>query len=161
VQSSPLVTWEAAALYGHRGFDGLNKTEVALSMADQRSFGQNWDTTATVGYRKNFISNDEFARLGIGYFSRRWESYLNVEYGVRDYTDTALNYFGSPTTHHQLVTEVGVSHFWNKELYVTLSFDREANEEVQVLSTFFKLGYRYGNREIPPLRDGSPVKGTL
>jgi hypothetical protein len=153
-QSSPLVTWEAGVLYGHRDYDGLSKTEYAISMADQRSFGPNWDTNATVGYRNNFVSRDEFARVGLGYYSRSWEAYLSAEAGVRDYFDAGY-------TRHPLLTEVGLSHFWNKQLYLTWSFDREANEDVQILSTFFKVGFRYGNREIPPLRDGSPVKGTL
>ncbi len=151
---NPLVTWELATLYGHRNFDGLSKTEYALSMANQRSFGPNWATNFTIGHRNNFVSNDEFGRVGIGYYSRAWETFANIEAGIEKYTQVS-------TTHHPLVTELGITHFWSKQLYLTGSFERDANEEVTILSVFFKLGYRYGNREIPPLRDGSPVKGSL
>jgi hypothetical protein len=153
-RQTPLLTWEIATLIGHRNYDGFSKTEVALSMAHQRSFGPKWDSSFTVGYRDNFVSHDEFGRAAVGYYSRIWEGYFNLEAGIEKYSSQTL-------THHPLIAEFGVSYFVNKQLYLTGSLERAANEDVQIFSVFTKLGYRYGNREIPPLRDGSPVKGSL
>lgn len=154
IRASPLTTIEFGTLVGKRESDHLSKTDSSVSIASQRTFGPKWETRATVGYRDNFASKDQYARVGLGYFSRHWESDLSVEGGVEKYDLDG-------DVRHPLITELAFSRFFSETLFATLSLQRAADEQVTIMTSFFKLGYRFGNREIPPLRDGAPARGSL
>jgi hypothetical protein len=153
-KSSPLTTWELSGLSGVRETDNLTKTEYRLSVASQRAFGPKWDTDFHIGHRNNFTTDDDFARFGVGYYARLWELGLDLEYGVEK------NRASGETLHPQIV-EASIARLFSREFFGTWSVERAADERVVILSSFLKFGYRFGNKEMAPLRDGSPVKGPL
>ena len=142
-----------SSMHGAREIDGLTRSEVDLAVYSSRFFSSNLDAYLVLGSRKNFTSQDRLIRTGGGYFSRSWESSLDLEYAIQQNT--------SGVTTHPLIAEVSLSHYYSKQTFFTLSFNRSADENVTIMSTFFKVGYRFGTQETPPVRDGAPPRGKL
>lgn len=138
---------------GQRQADKLKRDEVALGYSQMELIGKNVDLRLKLGNRTNFTSKDTFARVGIGYFSRKWEYPLDTQYEV-DVND-------DKTTTHPLTVELALTNYYSKEIFLTGSFQRAADENVTIMSSFVKVGYRFGNQEIPPVRDGASPRGPL
>lgn len=140
-------------LNGKRQVDQLQRTSGELGFIKSKVFGPHWDLYLALGQRKNFTSDDVFGRLGLGYFSRRWELNMDLE------AQTQKNTNG--TTTHPLIVDASLSYLFSRRLYSALAVQSASDENVQIMSGFFKIGYRFGNREAPPLRDGAPPRGAL
>ncbi len=138
---------------GRRQLDKLQRQSVEFGYIKSKFWGPNWDIYATLGTRKNFTSTDSLTRLGLGYFNRRWESNLDIEAQVQN------NDAGTVT--HPLIVDGSLSYLISRKVFVAISAQSASDENVKILSAFFKLGYRFGNRELPPLRDGAPPRGAL
>ncbi|MGZ3795754.1 MAG: hypothetical protein ACXVB1_05295 [Pseudobdellovibrionaceae bacterium] len=145
--------WSLGAISGHRAYDQKNKTELSLSYFQTRLFSPNWDFYAKYGTRHNFVSQDLFAKMGTGYFSRKWEFNLDVEYASEKHEDGTML--------HPVEVEFSVSNSLTRTLYWTASIQRAADESVTILTSFFKLGYRFGEAEFPPRRDAAPLRGPI
>jgi hypothetical protein len=141
------------ATYGQRQIDGLTKSEIDLGWSRSKIFSNKWDAYAMAGTRANFTSQDLLARIGIGYFSRSWESNLELSYGTQNFTDG--------TVLHPIFTEFSLSNFLSQTVYSTFSIERADDEVVTVLAAFLKIGLRMGNQEVTPIRDGAPPRGAL
>ena len=64
--------------------------------------------------------------------------------------------------YHPIIGEVSYANYLTKALYGTVSLQYAENEDVRIISGFFKLGYRLGSDDVAPLRNGSaPVEGRL
>ena len=140
-------------LSGRRKFDLLTKEEVVLGYDFNNLFSRSFDLRTQAGYRKNFTSKDSFFRLNMGYYSSNWEIYLDNQIGQNKNDD------GTKT--NPLITDLGVTNYFSKQLYLNFSVQRAAQEGVNIIATFFRIGYRFGNQEIPPVRDGAPPRGAL
>ena len=138
---------------GRRQLDNLQRQAIELGYIKSKFWGPNWDIYATVGSRKNFTSSDALARLGLGYFNRRWEANLDLE------TQVQKNDSGETT--HPLIIDGALSYLLSRNLFMAISAQSATDENVKIVSAFFKIGYRFGNREIPPLRNGAPPRGNL
>jgi hypothetical protein len=147
------VKIELGASSGTRQVDSLSKTETYLGWEQNQIGAKNWDLFLKSGIRKNFVSDDTFGHLYLGYFSRKWESSLDLDVAIEKYNDGV--------TKHPISTELSISNYLSRQLFSTLSLQRSADEVVTIYTAFFKLGYRFGNQEIPPIRDGSPPRGQL
>jgi hypothetical protein len=150
---SPLNKWQFATKSGVRDADQLSKNEFSVAFEKNQWLSRNIDGIAKIGIRKNFTSNDKFVHFFTGYFSRKWESGLDLDYSIENYNDGVIK--------HAITTEVSLSNFLSKDLYSTFSVQRAADETVQIWTGFFKVGYRFGNQEIPPVRDGASPRGQL
>ncbi len=138
-------------IYGVRISDHYSRIEGSIG-GNLTNFASNHlSFQSLLGYRKNFTSTDEFIHSTLSYISRKWESDLDVEYGFRKQSTGALN--------HPLITEASYSNYLSKALYGTVSAQYALNEDVRIISAFFKLGYRFGSDDVAPLRDGSPPAG--
>jgi hypothetical protein len=149
----PLTTFSVEALTGHRSADDKKKTEASFGWVQNKLFTKYWDFYAKVGGRKNFVSDDVFLRSGFGYFSNAWESSLDAEYASEKYEDGH--------SLHPLTVDLAISCYLAQSLYLTLTLERATDETVDIMSAFFKVGYRFGSREVPPIRDGAPPRGPL
>lgn len=138
---------------GLRQIDNLTRTELILGYSHPEFFTKNFDLRFKCGTRKNFTSQDLFSRVGFGYFSRAWESSLDLQYEVNSNNDL--------TTTHPMTIELAATNYFSKDLFLTGSLQRASDENVTVMSTFLKVGYRFGNQEIPPVRDGAAPRGPL
>lgn len=138
---------------GVREYDQLRRDEVLAAYSQAEFFSKNVDLRLKIGSRNNFTSKDVFASAGVGYFSRKWEYSFDGQYEIDNNID------GSTT--HPLTLEISATNFYSREFFLTGSFQRAADENVTVMSTFLKIGYRFGNQEIPPIRNGASPRGTL
>lgn len=138
---------------GLRQADNLKRDEASLGYSMNEVFSKNMDMRLKLGSRKNFTSQDTFSKLSLGYFSRKWEYSFDAQYEIDKNDDTSIT--------HPLTLELALTNYYSKEIFLTGSFQRAADENVTIMSTFVKLGYRFGNQEIPPIRDGAPPRGPL
>lgn len=145
---------EAEYLTGHRDADGLSRSQWTLTSDFRRVFGPNWDFSLSAAFRKNFSSDDTFGIAKLSYSSNLWETELDSQYGVESYRN------GSGT-YHPLITELAISRIFENSLYGTFALQDARDERVTITSLFIKLSYRFGSKEIPPLRDGAPPRGQL
>lgn len=145
---------ETGYVKGHREADGLNREETKLTSDFLRIFDRHWDFSFSVGYRDDFASYDTFGEGRISYFSRLWELGLEEEFGFETYKNGFGNY-------HPLISEFSVSRTFDNALYGTFSYQDVHDERVQISTVFLKISYRFGSREIPPVRDGAPPRGRL
>ncbi|MBI1860953.1 MAG: hypothetical protein HYR96_08550 [Deltaproteobacteria bacterium] len=151
---APDATLNLTYAFGQRDSDSLQKKEATLELDMNAVFSRRWDFAVSGGYRDNFASYDTFANARINYISNVWEVALEEQLGIE-------NYKGGGPTYHPITTELSISRIIDNSLYGTLSIQDIRDERVQILSTFFKIAYRFGSREIPPLRDGEPPRGNL
>ena len=140
-------------IYGKRSSDSLSKVEVSVGPRFAHFLSRHFQGGVAAGYRKNFTSRDYFSRADIGYFSKDWESTLSGEFGSQKET--------GGDTYYPLVLEASVARYISRALYATLSFQDASTSRVTIYSTFFKIGYRFGSKNVPPLRDGAPPMGSL
>ncbi|MGZ3799487.1 MAG: hypothetical protein ACXVCL_04985 [Bdellovibrio sp.] len=138
---------------GLREVDNLKKTEILVGYSQSELFSKNVDFRFKIGHRKNFTSNDTFSYFALGYFSRNWEYSIDGQYEV-DNNDNGI-------ITHPVTLEIAISRFYSREIFLTGSFQRAADENVTIMSAFLKIGYRFGNQEIPPIRDGASPRGPL
>lgn len=145
--------WTLAGLAGERHLDQKSKTEVTLGVSKSRIFTPNWDFYTKLGGRKNFASQDLYIRTGLDYFSRKWEFNLDLEYATEKLEDG--------TTLHPLIAEFSASNSITRTLFWTASVQRAADENVTILTSFFKIGYRFGSTETAPQRSSAPIGGAI
>ncbi len=138
---------------GRRGVDGFTRTIFEIGYAKSRFWGPHWDGYFVLGSRKNFVSNDLLTRFGFGRFGKKWELNLDFEYQKQQNGDGTV-------THPQLA-EVSCSYFVSRQTYLSFAGQTASDEKVQIYSGFIKLGYRFGSRNLSPLRDGAPPRGPL
>ena len=140
-------------LSGKRQIDNLKKEEVTLGYDMNNRFSKSFDIRPEVGYRRNFTSKDVIAKLALGYYSRNWE--INFDNCI------SANTYDDGVKKNQLITDLGVTSYFSKQTYLNLSYQHAGEEGVQINTVFFRIGYRFGNQDIPPVRDGAPPRGAL
>lgn len=147
------TTWGLEARQGQRYSDSLKMTSVDLSLRVQNLGSRNWDTKFKLMSKKNFVSQDSGSGWNIGYFSNHYEAVLDSDYTIQKNDDG--------TTTHPMNLELSLTSYISKTYFVTASLQRASDENVTILGAFFKLGYRFGNTELPPIRDGAAPRGSL
>ena len=161
-EGSLLLTWRLHQIQdryylrfqnGKRSVDNLTKNSAEVGFAQSGLFGPKWDLYTSFETGKNFTSNDIEARLGVGFFSRVWEWNLDTSYGQQANDDG--------TTTHPKVIDTALSYYISRKTFSSISGQIANDEKVQILSAFFRIGYRFGDREVPPVRDGAPPRGAL
>lgn len=145
--------WTVNVLNGARAVDGKTRTfgEIRTRWA-QLGEKKNWDISAGFRAGKNFESTDWSAALGLGYYSRVWEVTLDQRYGTESFP-TAI--------YHPITTNLSVGRFFSRAFLTSLSFERVADERVEILAAFIRMTYRFGSKTLAPVRDGSPPRGSL
>lgn len=143
----------ADTTYGKRSADGLDKREYRIKLQMPRLISPKWDSSISGIYRDNFTSKDTVLRGGIGYFSRTWELSSELETGIEKYED------GKDL--HPITLEISYGYYLSRELYLALSAEHAKDELVSITSAFIKVGYRFGNEELAPLRNGAAPRGRL
>jgi hypothetical protein len=138
---------------GHRGNDGLNKNLAEVGYIRPEIWGPRWDGYFAIGQRHNFVSEDMLLKFGISRYSPKWE--MSIDNEIRQQKPDQ----SSAVT--AVLTEGALTYFLTRLSFVTFSGQYAADSNVKIYSGFFKYGYRFGNRELPPLRDGAPPRGPL
>lgn len=139
-------------LYGKRQLDQLIKQETKLKFNFVELGSNFWDLRVSLGTRKNFVSNDQFSGLELGYYRARYEVTTEANYAIEKYETKTL---------HPLTLLLSTTWIPSRDLFFSISGEYAKDEEVLITSAYFKLTYRFGSKESPPLRDGAPPRGTL
>jgi hypothetical protein len=143
---------EMRLISGQRLADGLNRTEYRL-VTDYSDFGgHKWDTSYQLGYANDFQSVDTFIKLGVAYFSRRWELSIDEEFRNAVYSEG---------TYHPVTSELNVARTFRNDFFLTVGLQNVIDERVKIMAAFFKITYRFGNASTTPIRDGAPPRGRL
>jgi hypothetical protein len=152
-RATPKWAWIVQGRSGIRKVDELKRTEAALGVGLPAFFSPRWEVSLLLGSREEFTSTGAFANLKVGYFSDTRELVLDVDAATEEYQDgKKLN---------PVVVEVSATQQISRQFFGILSLQGATDEEVTIFGAFMRLGYRFGNREIPPLRDGAAPRGHL
>ena len=89
----------------------------------------------------------------MGYFSYKKEYSLDAEWASEKQTD------GS--TLNPLILEANMGYHLAKHQFFALSLQSASDEKVNILGVYFKYSYRFGNKELAPIRDGASPRGRL
>jgi len=138
---------------GTQNMDQLKRSEWRLGPNFSQLLDPHFSGSFNLGRRHNFTADEWFLDASIGYYSKAIEVGLRHERILR--TEESTNVF------HPSQTEVSLAYFFSKQLYGTGSLIWAGSESVRILSSFFKVGYRFGSGSVPPLRDGAPPRGGI
>lgn len=138
---------------GERSSDSLKRTEGVLGYRLLNFISKNWDTRISYTGRKNFTSQDSILAWSLGYFSKSFEVVFDADYALQKNDDGTIT--------HPNNVELNYTQFFSNSVFATLALQRAADESVTIIGTFFKLGYRFGSNELPPIRDGAAPRGSL
>ena len=146
------ITTHYILSHGQRAVDGLSKTVAQMGWNFSRFYKKKINSYINLGYKKNFTSNDIYTKFGIGYFSKDWEYSIDQELILEDTNGVQK----IPT-----ITELITSYSASRSLFSSISLQFAQDGNVTILSTFFKLSYRFGSKDVAPIRDGAPPQGKL
>ncbi len=141
------------ASQGSRSTDELTRTDVSAGVRVSRLINRRFAASLFAGQRANFNSDDTYFRLGTGYYSNKFEVTLDQELGSEKYEDG--------TERNPKITELNTSVFFSKRFFGTIGAQYLSDEVVTITSALLRLSYRFGNREIAPIRDGAPPRGRI
>lgn len=144
--------YSPSLIYGKRATDGLTKTEAKLKLFLNDLGDDNYDGNAFAGVRKNFTSNDIFLGAGFGYYVKQVELTTDLEVSKEKHLTESLT---------PIILSFNASYFQSRDLFYSGSMEYARDEIMSKFALFFKLTYRFGTKEITPLRDGAPRRGTL
>jgi len=140
-------------LSGVRKLDQLKREAVELGLIQTQAWAPQWDAYIAFGSRKNFTSNDTLLRLGVGRYGKKWEFNYDLELQKQKNQNGTIS--------NPILNELDLSYYISRQSFIVFSGQTATNEDVKIVSGFFKYGYRFGSSEIPPLRDGAPPRGPL
>ncbi|MEK6579567.1 MAG: hypothetical protein AABZ55_10110, partial [Bdellovibrionota bacterium] len=139
--------------HGVRLSDQLVLHEYAARVSFSRFINRHISFYLGMASRRNFVSNDIVFRTGFGFYRDQWEISLD--------TSVAHERYDSGDVLSPITAELSGAWYLSKAIYGTLSLHQGVDSKVNVFSTFFKLGYRFGTKEIPAVRDGAPPRGKI
>jgi hypothetical protein len=147
-----ISTFSPAITYGKRMTDGYTKMEAKVKAIFNDLDNKNYDANAFVGIRKNFTSNDAFLGAGFGYYVKKIEFTSDFEFAKEQHPTQVLT---------PIILTFNGSYIQSRDLFYSTSLELARDEIMSKFAVFFKLTYRFGTKEITPLRDGAPKRGTL
>jgi hypothetical protein len=147
------IDFEVGGMGGVRRIDNLHKTEQFLKVKSAREALARQLLELKVGNRNNFTSKDQYLQGSWTYYNDHWELVFDFEKSKEVYNDgVILN--GSSVAADAI-------YLSSKSFFISGSLQYAADERVQIISTFFRLNYRFGSTDLPPLRDGAPPASRL
>ncbi|MEZ4744287.1 MAG: hypothetical protein R3B45_17865 [Bdellovibrionota bacterium] len=143
----------ANILTGKRTLDGLKRKEYSLGIEMARFINHRISAHLIGGVREKFTNKDKFLKLGIGYYSRNVEVAADYEMAVENKMDGDVL--------HPKILELSLGLIASKKFFTTIVAQRITDERVNITSALFRITSRFGNKDIPPIRDGGPPRGSL
>jgi hypothetical protein len=141
-----------AGIYGYRTVDGRRLEEYSLGAHFNRIASKLVSGSVKLGGRKNFTSRDYFTKLSLGYYPKDFELNLDESFALQK---------ENGTTYYPLISELSLAYFFSREVYGTVSYENAFSKIAKINSFFLYVGYRFGSKDVAPLRDGAPPRGRL
>jgi len=149
----PTLQLKASYRQGERAADNLQRRVSTVGLHMPRLFSKRIDGSISAGSRYDFTKEGQFSRADIGYFSSKWELSFDIESATESLQDG--------TKLRPLIIGLNISRQISQKLFAAFSYQNAKDETVNITSMFFKVAYRFGNKEISPLRDGASPRGRL
>lgn len=147
------VSVEVGSIAGKRYSDQLTKTDTFAKVRTTRELFSRQLFELKLGSRKNFNSQDLYAQGSWSFYNRTWEFVLDVEQSREEY-------FKDITLHGKAISSNFI-YLSSKNLYLSGELQYAGDERVNISTIFFRMNYRFGSTELPPLRDGAPPASRL
>lgn len=141
------------ALSGKRDIDNLDRSEYSGGLQFSRLISSKFAGSIIAGVRKKFTNNDVFYRIGLGRYSRKTELTFDYE-GA-----TETKFSGEKL--HPTIIEASLGFILSRKFFGSFAVQQAKDEKVNIVSGLLRVSSRFGNKEIPPVRDGAPPKGRL
>ena len=151
LKATDRIHWLTLARTGERMADHMRRQDASTGFNFSELFSPKFDLTMYAGYSKEFTVEGPTSRLEANYYSRNWEIGQSLEAAIQRGRQTL----------HPFVAELSIANMYSRALYSTVAVQYAQNENVTIYSGFFKLTYRYGSEDLPPLRDGTPPRRSL
>ncbi|RME15078.1 MAG: hypothetical protein D6797_07430 [Bdellovibrio sp.] len=152
-RKSKRFNYAGGTVWGMRIEDGLQRQEIFMGADFVRYFSKYLDAYTQLGYQHRFTNWGPFIKIGAGYFSRKQEYFIDLKWAEERQTDGTLL--------HPFIVDVNASYHLSKRQFFSFSLQSAQDERVGIGSFYFKYSYRFGDKEIPPIRDGAAPMGRL
>lgn len=134
--------------YGTRGLDSKTRAEGNARFVASSLFTGHVSAYAGGGYRKNFESRDTIARFGASFYAPKVEISLNEQYIEERHDDG--------TTLHPSITDLTLGYLLGEQTLGSLTLEYADDERVTIVSGLLTLGFRFGAKQLTPVRDDAP-----
>lgn len=145
--------WSLTTRYGRREIDDLERIHFVLENTRPRYFSKNIDFAARIAQKKEFTKNGTFAGVSLGHYTDKTEYEIILDAGTEKQTDD--------TTLHPVIVELNNGFQISRRFFGGAGLQYQKDEKVEIYSAYFKVSYRFGNKETPPIRDGAPPRGRM
>jgi len=147
------VEMKYEALYGKRTADGLSKWQVAAGPVVSQVFRSHVEASLRLGYRKNFLSHDDFAKVGLMYYARSFDIGVTEQAVIERHDDGR--------TLHPMISELSFDGLVGHSVLAGAALEYAKDENATVTSGLLTLGYRVNSKQMTPVRDQAPPAGLL
>ena len=139
---------DANLLAGKREADRLRKYEMSGGANFTKLAAGHLAMSVILGARRGFNSRDLFAASTLSRFAEKWliDADLRVTRQNRD----------SGIIRNQYVVGSNLGFYVTRALLATVGAELAKDENVTIISGLLTIGYRFGSRELTPLRDVAP-----
>ena len=143
-----IIRLDGNLLAGQREGDRLRKYEVSGGANFTKLAAGHIAIGAHMGARRGFISRDLFAASTISWFTDKWliDGALRVTRQQRD----------SGVIRNQYIIGSNLGLYATRSLLATAGAELAKDENITIVSGLLTIGYRFGSRELTPLRDVAP-----
>ncbi len=145
--------WGGTMIHGRRSQDQLWKHEYSLTGHWRGLASKHLNLWTTFGYRDQFISHDLFTALRLGYFAKKFEVEVkeSIAYEMYKARDNLI----------PVISELSSAYYFSRTFFGAASAEHAFDSSVSIFSVQLSVGYRFGTRELPALRNSAPGVGTL
>jgi hypothetical protein len=145
--------WSLFTRYGQRAVDDLERVHFIIENSRPRYFSKNIDFSVRLAQKKDFNKTGSFGGVSLGHFSDRSEYEIMLDAGIEKQADGTIL--------HPILLELDYGFQISRRFFGVTGVQHQSDEKVKIYSAFFRVSYRFGNKEIPPIRDGAPPRGRL
>lgn len=135
-------------LSGRRGIDGLKKSQIQAGFTVSQLAGNRLSTSVISGYRKNFISTDQFIKVGVDVYFRQFDVELDQQWiNERKNNGEKL---------HPSITSLSFGLMLNEHLIMSFGGEYAKDERATISSALATISMRFSSRQLTPPRTQAP-----
>jgi hypothetical protein len=155
---SEKTRWLNELNYGQRLADQTELKEAKTGAQVVGIFSPKIEMTGYLGYLEEFVARGPMGYFEIDYFSRQWEFGFNVNASAQQRFD---DYGGTPSTLNPVTTELNIARIISNSFLATAALQYAHDEIATIYSGFLTVTYRFGGKDLAPIRDGAAPRRRL
>lgn len=146
----PRLSLDLSSSFSRRSLDSKTSSEVAFGVISPKFLLANGSIRAQYGVRDNYLSADNFARVGYDYWNQYFSLSLSHLISKEVYEAEEGEEAEEPNTRQISVVEGGF--YLSESLRGSLSYQVEKDDQVTADAFFLMVGYRFGSGSVSPVR---------